>query len=254
MRCGYGKLHTLNLFLLFIMSESSSGPWFAVSMGLIGIIVGFGVASQSGDSGPAKVNDLPPAAADDPAPPPPPPDTSDQVPKVNKADHVRGNTKAKITIFEYSDFECSFCKRHHPTLAQLLEDYGDDVNWVYRHYPLGFHSNAQKGAESSECANELGGNDSFWEFTDMVYELGADNTKYADYAEDIGLDKAKFTECLDSGKYEDRIKEQMAGGVQAGVSGTPGNIVMNNKTGEAKLVSGAQPISNFKAIIDGMLE
>lgn len=86
-------------------------------------------------------------------------------------EHVRGNPNASITIVEYSDFQCPFCQRDFATLNAILEQYGDDVNLVYRHYPLSFHQNAQKAAEASECAAELGGNDTFWEFHDAIFAL-----------------------------------------------------------------------------------
>ena len=92
----------------------------------------------------------------------------DVTPVDPEADHIRGDKDAAFTIIEYSDFECPFCSRHHPTLKQLIED-EPDVNWVYRHFPLGFHASAQRAAEASECANEQG---KFWEYTDMIYEKG----------------------------------------------------------------------------------
>ena len=131
------------------------------------------------------------------------------------------------------------------------------MNWVYRHYPLGFHPNAQISAEAAECANDLNGNDAFWTYTDLLFEKGVKGKTKEDfiaYAEEIGLEKGAFTDCLDSGKYTQHVKDDMASGSAGGVSGTPGNIVYNNKTKEAKLVSGAQPASAFKAIIDPMLQ
>lgn len=250
----------LFLFLRFIIMNSTSHNWFGISMVLLGVIVGYGIAmSNGGTAGNAQPSAQ--VAKNQPSPtpsqPPAAPEAGDVVPVDPKVDHIRGNPKAKISVIEYSDFECPFCARHHPTMQQLVDDYGDDVNWVYRHFPLGFHKLAQITAEGAECANELGGNDAFWEYTDALFEKGVPNKTKDDfiaYAVDIGLDKAKFTDCLDSGKYTQHVKDDMAGGSAGGVSGTPGNIVYNNKTKEAKLVSGAQPISAFKAIIDPMLQ
>lgn len=162
--------------------------------------------------------------------------------------------KATVAVVEYSDFECPFCKRHHPTMQQIMDTYKDDVVWVYRHFPLSFHPNAQKAAESSECANELGGNNAFWKFTDGVFELDALSADaFVTIAKDIGLDEAKFKSCLDSGKYAQHVQEDMNGGSQAGVNGTPGNIVVNLKTDENSIISGAVPFASFKTAIDALL-
>jgi len=227
-------------------------PWFGISMALVGIIVGYGIATTQGSTLPT--GNTPKQVAQAPTPTPPPTPEADDVPPVDPdVDHIRGNPTAQITIIEYSDFECPFCSRHHPTMEALLEEYGDDVNWVYRHYPLSFHAQAQKAAEASECANELGGNTAFWDYSDLLFEKGSDNSQLVSYAEELGLNKSSFESCLDSDKYADHVKEDMAGGTKAGVRGTPGNIVINNDTDETRLVSGAQPLSNFKAVIDEML-
>jgi protein-disulfide isomerase len=83
-------------------------------------------------------------------------------------DHIRGNKDAKIAVIEYSDFECPFCHRVHPTYKQIMDKYGDNVMWVYRHFPLSFHQDAEPLAIGSECASELGGSDAFWAFADQI--------------------------------------------------------------------------------------
>ena len=86
-------------------------------------------------------------------------------------DHIYGNPDAAISLIEYSDFECPFCKNFHATAKKLVDAYDGQVNWVYRHYPLDFHNpGAQSQAEASECANEIGGNDMFWLYTNAIYE------------------------------------------------------------------------------------
>lgn len=231
----------------------SSNPWFAISMGLVGLIVGYGLAGvvSTGGSG----LKLPGQVAGDPVvqqPAPSPPAAAD-VPPITASDHVRGNPEAFVTVIEYSDFECPFCKRHHPTMVQLLQEYGDKVNWVFRHFPLAFHPNALPGAVASECIAELGGNDAFWKFTDTVFEKQGE-FDYASYAKDLGLDVSAFKKCTESGKFSQKIQDEMDAGATAGINGTPGNFIYNNKTKEAQLVSGAQPLSAFKSVIDGMLE
>lgn len=206
---------------------------------------------------PSVINSPPAAAA--PAAQPPVQEAKD-VPKVTKDDHVRGDRNARIALIEYSDMECPFCKRFHPTAQQVLDAYKGKVMWVYRHYPLAFHANAQKEAEASECANELGGSDAFWKYLDTVYERTTSNgtgfalDKLVPLAVELGLNEAKFKECLDSGKYADYVKEDMNGGSKAGVTGTPGNILLDTKSGKTSLIPGAVPFESMKSAIDEMLK
>ena len=176
-------------------------------------------------------------------------------------DHIYGNPDAKISLIEYSDFECPYCKRFHPTAKKVVEVYGGKVNWVYRHYPLLFHNpGAQKQAEASECANELGGNEAFWKYADLIYERTKSNGRgflldnLAPLAKEIGLDGKKFQACLESGKYTARVKEDFIEGTQIGINGTPGNIILNNETGAVMLKSGAIPVAGLKAEIDKLLK
>lgn len=190
----------------------------------------------------------------------PPIQEAKDVPKVTKDDHVRGDRNARIALIEYSDLECPYCKSVHPTITQVLDTYKSQVMWVYRHYPLSFHANAQKEAEASECASELGGNDAFWKFIDTIYERTTSNgtgfalDKLVLLAVEIGLDEPKFKSCLDSGRYEKRVKDDMNGGSLAGVTGTPGNILLDTRTGKTRLISGAVPMASFKSAIDEMLK
>lgn len=173
-------------------------------------------------------------------------------------DHIRGDPKANVILVEYSDFECPFCKKFHPTVQQALTEYGGKVAWVYRHYPLSFHQNAQKEAEASECAAEQGGNDAFWAFSDKILEkttsggTGIALDQLQGIAQSVGLDGSRFQTCLDSGKYADHVSKDALSGTTAGVTGTPGTLVLK-KDGTAKLVSGAQPYTQLKAAIDSML-
>ena len=182
------------------------------------------------------------------------------VDKLKEEDHVRGERNARILLIEYSDLECPFCKRFHPTAQQVVDTYNGQVAWVYRHFPLvQLHSKAPKEAEATECANELGGNDGFWKFTDKLFEVtpannGLDPAELPKIAAQVGLNEAKFKTCLDSGKYAQRVQDDLASGTKAGVTGTPGNIILDTKTGKTKLLPGAYPFDQVKQAIDELLK
>lgn len=175
-------------------------------------------------------------------------------------DHIFGNPDAVVSLIEYSDFECPYCKRFHPTAREMVESYGGKVNWVYRHFPLAFHNpGAQKQAEASECASELGGNEAFWKYIDRIYERTTSNgtgfpiANLVPLAQEIGLDESAFQACLDSGKYAARVQEDFVDGSRSGISGTPGNILLNNQSGEVALKPGAVPLSALKVEVDRLL-
>ena len=241
----------------------------ACSLFLMGIIGGYVIGSLhaarlSAQGTPAAYGaqiptaPTPLAAAQAPTPPSPaqPPPSIDR-----KADHIRGNlSKATVAVIEYSDMECPFCKRVHPTYLQIMKEYGTKVVWVYRHFPLSFHQNAQKEAEASDCASELGGNDAFWKYTDKIFERTTSNgtgfplDNLVPLAKEIGLNEAKFKSCLDSGKYAKHVQDEEASGANAGVNGTPGNFVVNLKTQKSQMITGAQPFSAFQSAIDAALK
>lgn len=225
-------------------------------MALVGVIVGYGVATASGgmNANPTPSAAPQPQAAPQAAQPAPAAPTAQSVVAPDaKNDHIRGNPNAEISLIEYSDFECPFCQRHHPVMQQAVDEFDGKVNWVFRHYPLNFHPNAKPAAMASECAAELGGNDAFWLFTDLVFSKGSAPSNFPAYVSEIGLDVTSFETCLTSGKYSDKVDAQLAEGSNSGVRGTPGTIVYNNKTKDSRYISGAQPYSNVKSAIDELL-
>jgi len=195
-----------------------------------------------------------PPAAPSPSPTPavPPQGAVGTVEPVTDADHVRGDlNKADIVLIEYSDFECPFCQRFHPTMQQVKDTYGDRVAWVYRHFPLSFHANAQPSAEAAECAGEQG---KFWEYADKLFEMSPtlDTASLLSYAKAVGLNESLFKTCVDSKKHAVKVTAQMSGGEIAGISGTPGTILLT-KDGRSTIISGAQEFATVKATIDSYL-
>lgn len=159
----------------------------------------------------------------------------------------KGPDGAPITIVEFSDFECPFCSRVNPTLAQVQQTYGDKVRIVFRQFPLAIHANAQKAAEASLCAHAQG---KFWQMHDLMFtaqrELGVDQLKAK--ASQLGLDTESFNQCLDSGEYADEVRADMAEGTAAGVSGTPAMFINGIP------ISGAVPYEQVSAVIDAELD
>lgn len=159
-------------------------------------------------------------------------------------DHIMGRADAKITLIEYSDFECPFCARHNATMEAIKETYPNDVRVVFRHFPLAFHANAQKAAEASECAADQG---KFWEMHSELFELNQTRSlslsAFKQAASDIGLDRGQFDACLDSGIKSSRVKEDYNNGAAAGVEGTPATFI------NGELVSGALPLDSFLDIL-----
>lgn len=162
-------------------------------------------------------------------------------------DAQKGPSNAKVTIIEFSDYQCPYCAKAEPTLKQIFDTYKNDVRLVYRDFPLNFHQYAQKAAEASECAHEQG---KFWEYHDILFnnQQALDVSSLKKYASDLKLDTAKFNGCLDSGKYEAEVKKDMQDGLNANVRGTPAFFI------NGRLISGSQPFENFKTVIDEELK
>ncbi len=174
-------------------------------------------------------------------------------------DHIYGNPGAEVSLIEYSDFECPFCKRFHVTAKEVVDSYDGRVNWVYRHFPLAFHNpGAQKQAEASECANALGGNEAFWRYADKIYERTRSNgngfpvNALLPLAEEIGLDTEEFRVCLETGKFAGRVLEYYNDGTNICITGTRWNVLRNNRTGRVVVQAGAVPAANLKNALDGL--
>ncbi len=179
---------------------------------------------------------------------------------VNEKDHIRGNFNALVKIVEFSDMECPYCKMFHQTMLRVMEEYGKDgkVAWIYRHYPLPIHSKAKKSALAAECAAELAGNDGFWNYLDGYFEITPSNnlinlSDLPKIAENIGLDKTRFEECLESGRYDKLIEEQAQNALDSGARGTPYSVIIA-KDGEKYPIGGALPYEQIKEMIESALK
>ncbi|MBU0618699.1 thioredoxin domain-containing protein [Patescibacteria group bacterium] len=166
---------------------------------------------------------------------------------------VKGNLDAPVTIVEFSEYECPFCKRYvDDTYSQIMADYADQVRYIFRDYPLAFHAHAKAVALAARCAGEQ---DAYWDYHDVLFakrddwaELESVDTRVIDFAQELGLDEDQFSDCYSSQKYQQAVDDDFALGQQMGVSGTP-TFFINGK----KLV-GAHPYENFKELIDEALK
>ncbi len=231
-------------------------PWFGVSVGLLGLIVGYALATGvgnplAGGNGPKAPT---PPAADDTAEPEPAGDPADV-----DDDAVLGSDSATVTVIEFTDYQCPFCGRHfQQTFGEIKKNYVDTgkVKYVVRDFPLSFHPNAHIGAEATECAHAQG---KFWEMHEKLFSNQDTWSGMADavptlkqYAKDLGLNTSKFNSCLDNHDMAKEVDADLAAGSAAGISGTPGFWIVSDD-GQSKSVSGAYPYATFQAAFDAML-
>jgi protein-disulfide isomerase len=157
---------------------------------------------------------------------------------------LRGAANAVVTIVEFSDFECPFCKQAHPILIQVLEKYRGKVKLVYRDFPLDMiHPQARQAAEAARCAHDQR---KFWDYHDVLFtqapRLAPDDLKR--YAAQVSLDAKKFDACLSSGIHKAGVQRDIDEGTRLGVTGTPAFYV------NGRPLQGYQPIQAFARVID----
>jgi len=174
--------------------------------------------------------------------------------KINlKGKPFKGKEGAKVTIVEYSDYQCPFCARGYATIEnEVLKEYGDKVKFVYKNFPLNFHPWAEGGAVGVECA-ALQNKDAYWKLYSYLFENQKDvnpqnlKDKCHEGLKDTKIDMAKWDKCFDSKETLPQVKADMAEGQSVGVTGTPAFLI------NGRLLSGAQPFQQFKAVIDDEL-
>jgi protein-disulfide isomerase len=178
----------------------------------------------------------------------------DEVKKIKDSALLVGPKDAKILIVEYSDLQCPFCKRHHDngTLKALVDKYPGKVAKTLRQFPLGFHQFAQKAGEAAYCYADGTDADKYYKFVDGVFAktLSSDAVPF-DVAKELGANEATFKTCVDGGKFAQRVKDEMSEGQRLfGITGTPGNVILNTESGEYVVVAGAYPASEFEKTLD----
>jgi protein-disulfide isomerase len=178
---------------------------------------------------------------------------------------ILGDKNAPVTIIEFSDYECPFCKQYFTqTYSQILKDYVDTgkVKIAFRNLPLSFHQNAHKEAEAALCARDQGGDDAYWKFHDEMFTkttsngLGLALTELPNIANNLGFNGDTLQKCLDDGKYTKTVDDDLAYSSTVGASATPTFFI--GKSDSSGTITGtpligAQPYSTFKSTIDSLL-
>ncbi len=171
----------------------------------------------------------------------------------------RGSQKAPVTIIEFSDYQCPYCRRHvDQTMPRLLDDYvkKGTVRYAFRDYPLSeIHPLAAKAAEAARCAGDQG---KYWEMHDRLFANQKDlqPEKLPEHAQAIGLDVGKYRTCLDDSRHAAAVQQDLKAGGQLGAEGTPTFVLGlsdGNQVKDGVIIHGAQPIAVFKAEIDKLL-
>ncbi|HSQ62551.1 MAG TPA: thioredoxin domain-containing protein [Polyangiaceae bacterium] len=171
---------------------------------------------------------------------------------------VRGPASAPVTIVEFADFQCPYCKKADETLAQVLKDYPTKVRLVWRHLPLQFHAQAHLAAEAGTEAFKERGNDGFWKLHDAMFAHQGDQDGLSrgaidGYAKAAGVDAKKFAHALDTGANAASVDADAKSGTDAGINGTPAFLIgTGTPSGSwtAYYLSGAQPIAKFRKLIE----
>lgn len=183
--------------------------------------------------------------------------------KLLPTDHTQGKINARIVVFEYSDLDCPYCVRFHPTMKQLVADYPNDVLWVYRHFPLdSLHPKARIESIASECVAQIGGNNAFWQFVDSAFAFTSSNIAdpmptLISFATTAGIAQKDFDACITKNisdkKIDNIITTQQNIGIQSGAQGTPYNVILDRKTGALYPAPGAQDLDTMREIIKTIL-
>lgn len=192
--------------------------------------------------------------------PAPPPEPQNVVLDI-KDDPFKGQPDAKLTLIEFSDYQCPFCARHfRETIPQLEREYiaTGKVKYVFRNFPIeSIHPQAFKAHEAAHCAGEQG---NYWEMHGRLFanQKAMSPKDLSEHAQRLSLDMPKFQQCLEGGKYVSKIRQDLSEGQKAGVQGTPTFFLGYTEPNDSKVkvvrvIRGAQPYAGFKQAIDSLL-
>ena len=251
--------------MTFYMGSQESGitlsPKASFVLGLVGgilvlctigffILLGLMLGGEAEATVKPAVN-KPAAVAPSPQPAAPADEGVGEVKPIGADEYSIGPDDAPVTIITYTDIECPFCGRFHPSFEQALEDFDGQIQATIRHFPLSFHQQARPAANAAECAGEQG---EYFEFISELFsnQQNLSDDFYEEVAADLGLNVGKFNDCVSSQKYDAKVTADMNSGLAAGVKGTPGTIIVGPNS-EPQLVPGAVPYEQFKAMIEAAL-
>ncbi len=180
--------------------------------------------------------------------------------EVTSSDHLLGDPQAPLTFIIFTDLECPWCKKFNQIVTQMMEDYGKQgkVKLVFRQFPLdSLHKKSRKEAEATECAADLGGNEKFWQYVNKIFEItpsndGLDSAELPKIASEIGLDQNKFNDCLNSGKFSQKVQADYNDAIASGANGTPFSIAIDSK-GEKFPLNGYLSYEQLKVFLDQIL-
>ncbi len=160
---------------------------------------------------------------------------------------VRGNANARVTIVEFSDFQCPYCQRGATVMEEVIKAYPNDVKLVFKNFPLSFHQQAKPAALAALAAGKQG---KFWEMHDFLFtnQGSLNEASFMNFAKALKLNESKFKADMKDPKLDQAVEADIAYGSKVGVGGTPAFFI------NGVLVSGAQPFENFKAVIDRFLK
>lgn len=242
-------------------SANGTNPWFTISIGLVCVMFGYGLATVTLPTGGGTAAPSQQAAANTTssvaAAPTPAPTGKAPTPGVGP---TLGKDSAKVTLVEFTDYQCPFCSRHfNQTVGQLKTNYVDTgkIKYETRNLPLSFHKFAQVSAEAAMCANKQG---KFWEMHDQLFIKQSEWTKEVDpkvkfkeYAAAIGINGDTLVNCIDKGETKAEVAKDATDAASAGVTGTPGFWLIG-PNGKVQQMKGAQAYTAFSAAIDAMLQ